>query len=105
MEYLKTLLNRYWRTAVLMLVGIVFIIYVAFGFLYLQQNGLQEDTTMKIEQIKPVLSKPLPSREELQAEYDRVVETLAPITDDEAIMILVTIAACIFRAGGTISRS
>lgn len=92
MDYLKNLLSRYWRTGIVVVIGIVLIVYIAFGFLFLQQGSLQEDTEQKIAQIKPILSKELPSRAELQQEYDDLMNSIKAATDGNVIVELVNLA-------------
>ncbi|MFC2070642.1 hypothetical protein ACFLTB_05685 [Chloroflexota bacterium] len=58
----------------------------------MQQGTLQKTAEQNIAQIKPVLSKELPSRVELQAEYDRAIQTLIQMTDGDAIITLVNMA-------------
>ena len=53
---------------------------------------MQKETEIKISQIKPVLSKELPSRAELEAEYNDVKLSLVSMTTDEVIPALVDIA-------------
>ncbi len=92
MEYLKNLINRYWRTGVIFLVGLTLIIYIAFGFVYLQQGPKQAEAEQQINQIRPVLMRSLPSHSELQTEYDRIATALASMSDKEAISKIVSIA-------------
>jgi len=76
----------------LVLVGIFLIIYMALGFLYFQQGAKQEDLQEQINKLRIVVSKPLPSPEKLNAEYDEVNRSLSPLEVPDAIKILVGIA-------------
>ncbi len=92
MEIIKSLIARLRNTGVLFLIGILLISYIALGFLYWQQGGQQSDFMEKITKLSAVLGKPLPSGEELQAGYDVVNQKLVPMTDTDAIAMLVGIA-------------
>lgn len=92
MEVIKNLLSRLRHTGVLFLIGLILIIYIALGFVYWQQGAQQEKFTEQIAKLNVILSKPLPSVEKLQAEYETVNLALAPMTDVAAIAMLVGIA-------------
>ena len=92
MELIKKLLTRFWPTGALFLIGFVVIIYIALGFVYLQQDPQQEELRGQITKLSLILARPLPSIEELRAEYDNVTSLLAPMTDKAAIAKLVGIA-------------
>ena len=92
MEVIKSLLIRLRHTGVLFVIGVIVISYVAFGFLYWQQGGLQRGYEKQVASLNVILSKPLPSVEKLQAEYEEVNRALAPMTDIDAIAMLVGIA-------------
>jgi len=92
MEVIKNLLIRFRQSGVLLLIGFFLIIYIAFGFVYFQQSSQQRELEEQSAKISLIVAKPLPSREELQAEYDEVNLALAPMTDSDAIAILVGIA-------------
>ncbi|MBA7656256.1 hypothetical protein ES703_64176 [subsurface metagenome] len=92
MEVIKNLLIRFRQSAVLVLIGFFLIIYIAFGFLYFQQSSQQKELEEQSANMSLILIKPLPSEEELQAEYDEVNLSLAPMTDSDAIAIIVDIA-------------
>ena len=77
---------------VMFLIGLVLITYIAFGFLYWQQGGQQEELEKRITDLSLVVARPLPSGEKLQAEYEEVNTALAPMTASEAIATLVGIA-------------
>ena len=85
-------LTRFRHTAPLFLIGLILIIYIALGFLYLQQDSQQAELRGQITKLSLIVSKPLPSVEELRTEYDNVTLSLAPMTDKAAIDILVGIA-------------
>jgi len=76
----------------LIVVGIFLIIYVALGFLYFQQGVKQEDLRERINNLRVVVSKPLPSAANLEAEYAEVNLALSPLEVPAAIAVLVGIA-------------
>jgi len=92
MEAIKNLLIRFHQSAVLVLIGFFLIIYIAFGFVYWQQSSQQRDLEEQAAKVSLIVAKPLASEEKLQAEYDEVNLSLAPMTDSDAIVILVGIA-------------
>ena len=92
MENIEKLIHTYWRTVVLVLAGIILIVYIALGFLYFQQGIQQKETERQIEQIRPILAKPASSDAALNAQYDEIIQALAPISDGEAIALLVDMA-------------
>lgn len=92
MEVIKNLLNRFRQSAVLVLIGFFLIIYIAFGLIYWQQGSQQRELEEQSAKISLIVAKPLPSEEKLRAEYDEVNLALAPMTDSDAIDILVGIA-------------
>jgi hypothetical protein len=89
---IKILLSRFWPTGVLFFAGFVVIIYVAFGFLYLQQGAQQREFEKQIATLSPIVLRPLPSDENLRAEYNEVNQALAPMTDQATVGIIVDIA-------------
>jgi len=93
MEYVTKLIRAYWRTAILVLAGIILIVYIALGFLYFQQGIREKDAQRQIDQIRPVLAKPAPSDAALNAEYEAIIQALTPISDGEAIRLLVNMAS------------
>lgn len=92
MENIKDLLKRLWPSSGLILVGIILIVYLSLGFLFLQQGSQQEDLKPKIEGLKVIVSRSVPDIHELQEEVDRVRNLLTPMEDPEAIALLVKIA-------------
>ncbi len=86
------LFARIGRMGFLIVVGIFLIIYVALGFLYFQQGAKQEDLRERINNLRIVVSKPLPSVEKLKAGYDEVNRSLSPLELPAAIAVLVGIA-------------
>ena len=92
METIQNLITRFRSLGVLIIIGFILIIYVALGFLYVQQGTKQTDLDEKIASLTLVLSKQLPSAEKLRADYDVVNSALAPMTDSAAIAMLVGIA-------------
>lgn len=93
MEILKSLLARYWPTASLIIIGLMLIVYVAFGFIYFQQGPEQLALEEKINQFADVIARPLPDVTELQAAYDAVNLALVPMEPKDVIAIIVDIAA------------
>jgi hypothetical protein len=89
----KKLLNRFYPTGFLFLCGLLVIIYAALGFLYMQQGSRQDELETQINALTIVLAKPPPKKGELENERDAVLEKLKPITDVEAIALLVDIAS------------
>ena len=92
MEIIKSLINRFWKTGILFLLGFLAIIYIGFGILYLQQGPKQKDLNEQVTKISIVVAKPLPGAAKLQAEYDEVNRSLSPLTVPEVLEIIVGIA-------------
>ncbi|MBI3931344.1 MAG: hypothetical protein HY325_04910 [Chloroflexi bacterium] len=92
MEVIKSLLSKLRHTGVLFLIGVILIVYLAFGFVYWQQGGKQREYEEQIAKFDAILARPLPSIEKLQAEYEEINRALAPMTDVAAIERLVGIA-------------
>ena len=89
---MNDLLARFRHSAALILIGFFLIIYIALGFLYFQQGAQQKGFEEQIANVSQVVAKPLPDIKNLQAEYDKVCDFLAPITDSDALTTLVGIA-------------
>jgi len=92
MEIIKKLLTRFWPTGALFLSGFILIIYIAVGFVYVQQGPKQKELEGQITRLTLVVARQLPSGEKLQAEFEEVNSTLATMTDSVAIAMLVGIA-------------
>ena len=93
MEDIKNLLIRFRQSGVLLFIGFLLIIYIAFGFVYWQQSSKQGELEEQTAQISLIVAKPLASKEKLQADYDKVNSALVSITDSsDAIAKLVGIA-------------
>ena len=92
METLKRLLERFWPTGVLFVIGFIVIIYIGFGFLYLQQVTQQGDLEEQVDKLSVVVTKPLPSADKLHAEYDKVNRSLSPMSVKTALDMLLSIA-------------
>jgi len=103
MEVIKNLLIRFRHSGVLLFIGFLLIIYIAFGFVYFQQGLKQKDLEEQVAQISGIVAKKLPDKEDLQAECDKIDSALAmedveisideDITmDTKAITIIVGIA-------------
>ena len=92
MEVIKNLLLRFRQSGALVLIGFFLIIYIAFGFVYWQQGSEQKELEEQSAQISAIVTKKLPGREALQAKYDEAELSLAPMTDSDAIAVIVAIA-------------
>ena len=92
MERLKPLLARYAQTAFLVFMGLILIVYLGMGFLYLQQDPQQKDYQDKTDKLTAILRSPIPSFTELQAAYDNVMGSLTPLADNVTIALLVGVA-------------
>ncbi len=93
MEVIKNLLIRFRQSGVLLFIGFLLIIYIAFGFVYFQQSLKQKDLEEQVAQISGIVAKPLADKEELQEDYDEVNSALTLITDSsDAIAKIVGIA-------------
>ena len=91
-ETIRGLLSRFWPTGALFIGGLVLIVYIALGFLYWQQGSQQGELEEQIANLSLVVSRPLPSVEQLNAEYEEVSTALALMSDSDAIAMLVGIA-------------
>lgn len=89
---LKKVLARFWPSGALFLGGFFLILYVALGILFLQQGAQQKELSKEIIRLNAVLAKPLPSEEELRADYEEANRALAPVTDQAIVGIIVGIA-------------
>ena len=89
---MNDLLARFRSSGALILIGFFLIIYIALGFLYFQQGAQQKGFEEQITRLSLVVAKPLPDIKKLQAEYDEVCDSLAPITGKDALTTLVGIA-------------
>ncbi len=91
---MEKLISRFWPSGFLFIAGLILIIYIAFGFLYLQQGAKQKEFEEQIVKLSAVIDKPLAPDKELQAEYEKINEDFAraPKTNREAIDMLVGIA-------------
>ena len=89
---MENLFARIRRMGFVVIIGVCLIIYAGLGFVYLQQGPKQADLEEQISKTMTIVSKPLPSMEELQAKYDGVNLALAPVTIPEALQIVVDIA-------------
>jgi len=89
---MENLFARIRRIGFMVIIGVCLIIYVGFGFVYLQQGQKQKDLEEQIQKTMAIVSKPLPSMEELQAKYDEVNLALAPLAVPDALETIVGIA-------------
>lgn len=96
MEIIKSLIIRLRNTGVLLIVGILLIVYIAFGVLYFQQGIRQREYGEQIAQLNVVLARPLANSAQLQDRYDEIYNSnnssLVPMTDAVAIQKIVDIA-------------
>ncbi len=89
---MQELLARIRRIGFMVVLGVCVIIYIGLGIVYMQQGPRQKDLEDQNKKTMAVVNKPLPSMEQLQAEYDAVNEDLAPVETSEALQIIVDIA-------------
>jgi hypothetical protein len=89
---MENLFARIRQMGFIIIIGICLIMYVGFGFVYVQQAPKQKDLEEQIQKAFLVVSKPLPSMEELQTKYDEVNLALAPLALPQALEIIVGIA-------------
>jgi len=89
---MQELLTRIRRVGFMIVIGVCVIIYIGLGIVYLQQGPKQKDLEDKIEKTMAVVSKQLPSMEQLQAKYDAVNAALEPMETPEALEVIVDIA-------------
>ncbi len=92
MEDIKSLLIRFRQSGVLLSIGFLLIIYIAFGFVYWQQSLKHKELEEQNAKISLIVAKPLASKEKLKAESDEVDSALASMTASDAIAMLVSIA-------------
>ncbi|MFC1990236.1 hypothetical protein ACFLVW_06780 [Chloroflexota bacterium] len=92
MEVIKQLIAIIRRAGSLFIAGVILIVYILFGFAYLQQMSQQSESSEKLAKLSAIIARGLPSGEALQAEYEEVKQKLAPIKDSDAIALLVDIA-------------
>lgn len=89
---MQELLARIRRIGFMVVLGVCVIIYIGLGIVYMQQGPRQKDLEDQNKKTMAVVNKPLPSMEQLQAEYDKVNEALAPVETSEALKTIVDIA-------------
>ncbi len=93
MEALRNLLVRYGAMGVLIFVGCLLIVYAGLIIIFMQQDTKQVELEGQIERTSAIIAKPMSDASELEAEYQDVLTKLEPLTRDEAIALLVGIAA------------
>ena len=86
------LLARLRRAGLVLIVGILLIVYVAIGIVFIQQGPRQRDLAIQINKLNELLSRPLPSAEKLQARYDKVKLALHPSEVPAVLDIIVGFA-------------
>ena len=89
---MDNLLARIRRMAFVVILGVCLIVYVGLAILYLQQGPKQKDLETQINKTFLIVSKPLPSMDKLQAEYDEVNLELTPLLVPDVLEIIVGIA-------------
>lgn len=89
---MDSLFTRIRRMAVMVILGVCLIVYVGLAIVYLQQEPKQKELEKQINKTFLIVSKPLPSMKELQAEYDEVNLALAPMPVPEVLETIVGIA-------------
>ena len=89
---MENLIARIRRMAFILILGVCLIIYIGVGIVYVQQWPKQKDLQDQINKTFLVVSKPLPSMEKLQANYDEVNHSLSPLAIPEALEVVVNIA-------------
>ena len=89
---MENLFAKIRRMGFVVVIGVCLIIYAGFGFVYLQQESKQADLEEQINKTMLIVSRPLPSMEELQAKYDGANLALAPVAAPDALQIVVDIA-------------
>ncbi len=89
---MENIMTRLRRMGGLFLIGIITIIVLALGILYVQQGTKQKEFEEQIAKLSVIVSKPMPSAEKLQEEYEEVNHALAPLTVPAALDIIVSIA-------------
>lgn len=92
MERIKTLLARYSQTAFIFFMGLILIIYLSMGILYLQQAPQQRKFQEQIVSLNAILKNPLPDKNILKRDIDAIDLTLTPIADNVTIAMLVSLA-------------
>ncbi len=93
MPVLRNLLARYGSMGVLIFVGFLLIIYAGLIFVYLQQDSKQAELQGQISRTEAIVNKEMSDPSKLEAAYEDVQNKLTPLTKDEAIALLVDIAA------------
>ncbi|MFC1899359.1 hypothetical protein ACFLXP_03405 [Chloroflexota bacterium] len=92
MEIIKGLLIRFRQSGIMLFIGFIVIIYIAFGFIYWQQSTKQNELEKQLAQVNLIINKSLTPKDQLEKEYSDVNSVLAPMTDIEAIALIVSIA-------------
>jgi hypothetical protein len=87
MDIIRELIGRVRRLGFIVLVGFIAIGYISLALVYWQQTNQQNTLDKNILQQSVVLSKPLPSGDQLKADYNKVSDNssyLASITNGKA---------------------
>ena len=92
MERIKTQLARFAQTAFLIFMGLMLIVYLALGTLYLQQDLQQRELEEQTAKLSAILRNPVPSIDPLQTELNNVNAALTPMADNATIAMLVSLA-------------
>jgi|GEM_PF-1005662 len=89
---MDNLMARLRRMGRLVLIGILVIICVALGILYMQQGAKQRELEEQITKLSLTVAKPMPGAEKLQEEYEEVNRSLSPLTLKSALNLIISIA-------------
>lgn len=89
---MQSLLSRIQQMGFVVLLGVCLILYAGLGFIIIQQEPKQKSLEEQISKTMAIVSKPLPDIKKLQAQYDAVIQKLAPIESSEALQKIVDIA-------------
>ena len=88
---MDNLMARLRRIVRLFLIGILVIICVALGILYMQQGAKQRELEEQTTKLSLTLAKPMPNAEKLREEYEEVNRSLSPLTVKSALNIIISI--------------
>ncbi|MEE8354089.1 MAG: hypothetical protein V3S10_06485, partial [Dehalococcoidales bacterium] len=93
METLRNVLARYGPMGVIIFLGFLLLIYLGLIVVYLQQDSTQAELEIQISLTEAIVNKKMSDATKLEADYESVQAKLQPLTRDEAIALLVAIAA------------
>ncbi len=78
---------------VIIFLGFLLLIYLGLIVVYLQQDSTQAELEIQISLTEAIVNKKMSDATKLEADYESVQAKLQPLTRDEAIALLVAIAA------------